>query len=241
MPSQGPKIIFKKASILLAHGIRESLPLILTICFYPLIPIVINSHHLGDQDEAIAAIDRFLFGGIDPIHSLESVISGSLSEWTALAYTFYGFMFLIVIGVLFIRNDRKPFRHFSFVICLGLSLGYIGYSLVPVRGPLSIHTFTTSLQLHYLDQVKTVLMDKTRINRDCFPSLHTAISLLLLWECWRYARVLFWTFLPFVITIPFACVYLRYHYVTDVIAGVFLSIFVILFTNFIEKKRSTHD
>ena len=66
-------------------------------------------------------------------------------------------------------------------------------------------------------------MDRTRITYDCFPSFHTAGALLLSWGCWRHARKVFWLTLPMVASIPFACVYLRYHYVIDVVAGIALA------------------
>ena len=62
-------------------------------------------------------------------------------------------------------------------------------------------------------------MDVTRLTFDCFPSMHTACTALMAWVAWRYARRLFFWILPVVISMPFACVYLRYHYVVDVLAG----------------------
>jgi membrane-associated phospholipid phosphatase len=40
-------------------------------------------------------------------------------------------------------------------------------------------------------------------------------------------RKLFWAILPIVASMPFACVYLRYHYVIDVIAGLALAVVMI--------------
>ena len=45
---------------------------------------------------------------------------------------------------------------------------------------------------------------------------------------WRHARGLFWAMAPIALSIPFACVYLRYHYVVDVLAGIALAIAVAL-------------
>ena len=75
-------------------------------------------------------------------------------------------------------------------------------------------------------EIKEQLMDRTRVPRDCFPSLHTCLTVLLMWGAWRHARSVFWALLPFTVFIPFACVYLRYHYVADVLAG--LTLFAIV-------------
>jgi membrane-associated phospholipid phosphatase len=45
---------------------------------------------------------------------------------------------------------------------------------------------------------------------------------VLLWGAFRHTRRLFWVLAPFVLCIPFACVYLRYHYVVDILAGLLL-------------------
>ena len=83
--------------------------------------------------------------------------------------------------------------------------------------------FATDLSLFYLKPLKELLMDSMRVPRDCFPSLHTAVTLVIASALYRYARPLFLLFLPIVITIPLACVYLRYHYVVDVLAGTALA------------------
>ena len=47
---------------------------------------------------------------------------------------------------------------------------------------------------------------------------------------WRHARPMFWVMAPIALSIPFACVYLRYHYVVDVIAGAALAAVVCFLT-----------
>jgi len=60
--------------------------------------------------------------------------------------------------------------------------------------------------------------------RDAFPSLHTAVTLLTLAFAFKYLRWLFWLLLPVCIGLLVATVYLRHHYVIDLIAGVFLAL-----------------
>jgi membrane-associated phospholipid phosphatase len=176
------------------------------------------------MDDQIASIDRMIFLGTNPVTWLESYVSQPLSEWMSFAYTVYGFLFLFVIGLFFMKEDRKPFRHASFALCSAFALGYLGYILAPVKGPLFTQHFSTDLGIYYTKDIKAALMDRYRIEYDCFPSLHTAIGLILSWECWRSARAVFWISLPVIVSIPIACVYLRYHYVTDVLAGALLAL-----------------
>lgn len=67
-------------------------------------------------------------------------------------------------------------------------------------------------------------MDATRITWDCFPSMHTCCTMLMGWIAFRHVRKLFWWLLPMIVSMPLACVYLRYHYVVDVLAGLALAV-----------------
>jgi membrane-associated phospholipid phosphatase len=200
-------------------------PLALIYCYVALGPIL-NQRLFPDRDAAIARIDSFLFFGHDPLKLCERIISAPLSEWLSACYVFYGPLYPLVLGAIFTKKERAPFREAAFAVTLVLAIGYVGYALVPVVGPLFAEKFEKSLDLYYTGWLKDQLMDRTRVPRDCFPSLHTAASLTMLWSAARhlprFARFLF----PVVISIPFACIYLRYHYVTDVLAG--LALFAIV-------------
>ena len=56
-------------------------------------------------------------------------------------------------------------------------------------------------------------------SRAAFPSLHAAVSLVALVYAWRYAAPWFWVLLPFVLGLWVSTIYLRHHYVVDLLAG----------------------
>jgi membrane-associated phospholipid phosphatase len=56
-------------------------------------------------------------------------------------------------------------------------------------------------------------------SRAAFPSLHAAVSLVVLVCAWRHLRVWFWTLLPFVLGLWASTLYLRHHYAVDLLAG----------------------
>jgi membrane-associated phospholipid phosphatase len=69
-----------------------------------------------------------------------------------------------------------------------------------------------------------------RIKTDCMPSMHAALYLLCLmfviryWKMMRrgYAAVIFWS--VSCASLLFSCVYLRYHWVVDILAGVLVAV-----------------
>jgi membrane-associated phospholipid phosphatase len=55
--------------------------------------------------------------------------------------------------------------------------------------------------------------------RAAFPSLHSAVSCLSLYYAWKYCRWYFPILLVFVLVLLASTVYLRHHWVVDLLAG----------------------
>lgn len=204
-------------------ALRDWLPPALLVFGYSVMQQVLDIPLWRDLDPEMAAIDRFLFFGHDPVRALQAIIWAPLSEWLAFCYAFYAALFPLVFGIVRATGGVRALRELALAITLCMGIGLITYSLVPVVGPMFFTPFEVPIDAHYVQSLKEALMDRTRIPRDCFPSLHTANTLLLCWAVFRYSRRWFWLLLPFAASIPFACVYLRYHYVIDVLAGAALA------------------
>lgn len=212
----------------LAVALREWTPLLLILSAYAWMDAVVGGKLGEERDAWMAAADRALFAGVDPLDLLERFISPWLSEWLAFSYSFYAVLYMLVFGAALFFGGRVAIRETCFLVGGALLIGYVSYSLIPVKGPLLTRTFTVPLDLYYIGPVKEAMMDATRVSWDCFPSMHTCCTVLLSWSAWRYARRLFWAALPMTASIPLACVYLRYHYVVDVIAGLALAAVLIV-------------
>jgi membrane-associated phospholipid phosphatase len=218
--------------------LREWLPLLCLIYAYSLMGPLIGRGLFGDMDAPLARIDRALFLGSDPRVLLQPWISVPLSTWLSGCYVLYLPLVPVVVGLVFARRDLSGFRELAFALTLTFATGYILYTVVPAVGPLFLDRFDVPLDGYYGDWIKRDFMDRARIPRDCFPSLHTAISWVLLWGAFRHVRPLFWVILPVVASIPVACVYLRYHYVVDVLAGFALSFGVVAVTSRSRRLQS---
>ena len=205
----------------LTGWVRDWLPLLGLLYAYGITEAV--GPLVRDLDPELAAIDRWMFGGRDPVLLAESIGGPLFREWLAGSYVFYALLFPLVLGAIYVLRDARAFQETCFALCLTLAVGYVLYNLVPAKGPLFTQTYATKLDLYYTGYVKEQLMDATRITRDCFPSLHTGAGLCLLVGALRHVRRLGLAILPMTISIPFACVYLRYHYAIDVFAGILLS------------------
>ena len=190
-----------------------------------LIPLI-NPH---DLDSILIAIDRFIFLGNDPTIFLEKFTHPLLTEILQIAYASFYFLPFTLCLILYLKKTRFEFHVNASMILMGFYLSYIGYYITPVIGPRFTLNHLQSFPLTgvlFFDFIRNMIAQAEGIMRDCCPSGHAMISLLTVLLAWRYTRNFFpiaviWAFL-----IIFSTVYLRYHYVTDLIVGMALGFVV---------------
>jgi membrane-associated phospholipid phosphatase len=217
---------------LLAPFIRGWYPVVLIPITYKELTYLIPRLHPRDFDEALAALDyRFL--GVHPTVWLERFTYTLLTEVLQLTYSTYYFLPLVLGVVLWRRRSFEQFHFWVFIVVLGFYLSYLGYISVPVIGPRFLPTIleaqTKPLTGVWLFQSVRETLDRAEgITRDCFPSGHTALTLLVLYYARSFHRKVFWWLLPLGTGVIISTVYLRYHYVIDVVAGALLAVVIVL-------------
>jgi membrane-associated phospholipid phosphatase len=190
-----------------------------------LVPLI-NPH---DMDSLLISIDRFLFFGHDPTILLEGITSPFLSEILQASYATFYFLPASLCVILYLRGPRMDFHINASTILMGFYLSYIGYYFTPAIGPRFTldHLQTFSLSGVFLfDFIRDMLARAEGLMRDCCPSGHAMISLLTVGLARRYVRRFFPIACIWASLIVFSTVYLRYHYVIDLIAGLFLGLVV---------------
>lgn len=205
--------------------LRDWIPLMLLIVAYRWMGLVLNRNDgtIADRDAILARIDRLLCFGHDPVATLQHLGGLPLLEWATFCYAGYFILYPLCLGAVFALDREEPFRELALALALALAVGYVGYSIVPAQGPAYASHLIPPLDHMYFRAMRAAVIDPLKIRRDCMPSLHTCTSLLLFWGCWRHRRRLAWCIAPVVVTIPFACVYLGFHYLIDVIVGAALA------------------
>ncbi len=180
-------------------------------------------------DHVLIRMD-FLIFKVHPTVALERLTYPAITEIMQIAYTSYYFLPIILGVVLKIKGKEKDFNQMLFLVILCFFLSYIGYIIVPAIGPRYTMNHLQNIDLHGIflrDIIDSTLNTLEGVKRDAFPSGHTAVTLVVLYLSFRFHRSLFWIFLPFVFTLLLSTVYLRYHYVVDVIGGILLFVFTI--------------
>lgn len=187
---------------------------------------LIASLHQTTIDPFLISVDHAIFG-LHPTVWLERFISPTLSATLQFAYISYYFIPLSLGIVLIARGRLGEFEEVLFGILLCFYLSYLGYLLFPAIGPRFTlnHLQTGDLQLTPLiTAIQETLNNLEKNKTDAFPSGHSAVALMSLYYAWSLReRKLFALLLPTVAALLISTVYLRYHYVIDVIAGVGLT------------------
>jgi membrane-associated phospholipid phosphatase len=216
----------------LSRFIHGWYPVALITATFKELTYLIPRFHPRDFDVELAAIDYRLFGA-HPTVWLERLTWPLLTEVLQLVYATYYFLPLILGAVLWRKGWFERYRFWVFVVALGFYVSYLGYIAVPATGPryLSAISAAQSFRLTgvwLFASLRETLDQAEGITRDCFPSGHTEMTLLVLYYARRFHRRTFWLLLPVGSALIFSTVYLRYHYVIDVIAGAATAGLVIL-------------
>ena len=219
--------------------IRDWLPFFILLLMY--FTLWGNATHMmitRDRDPELIAWDQRLFGFQASV-ALQRIVSPPLTAWMELAYFFHLLNIPIVACFIYICRPRERFREMMCGVLTVTAFGLMGYLLVPGIGPMYAlrDQFTVPLtqSLGVLNQ-QAQFIDYARVQRDVFPSLHVGISFVVWLYAYRNSRRLFWILSPFILSLWFSTVYLRYHYLVDDIAGFILAPLSFWLANWMFKR-----
>ena len=206
--------------------------------------VLISAVHSLDYDNVLIAADRFIFGG-DPTVFLYQFANPILTEILQIAYGTFFFL-PILLGVEFqLKKEFDRFHFIIFSVVFGFFLSYLGYFLLPAIGPrFTLHEFDlTAIEIPglFLTEFLREIVNAGEsipsgtpnpmelVQRDVFPSGHTMMTLIVMFLAVKLKSKNKIFFLVDGTLLIFATVYLRYHYVVDVIGGaVFMIISVVI-------------
>lgn len=183
-------------------------------------------------DAQLVALDRALFG-VEPALAFDRYVTPAMTEWFSFFYFSYFFLLAVHVfpSMLFARRVD---------LLSELSLGLVGlfcvgqllYLAVPGFGPYQhlASSFEHELEGPTWWRLVRLTVDSGEVSArtDIFPSLHTAAPTYLALFAFRHrARFPFrfsWPVLAFFASqIVVSTMYLRWHYLIDVVAGLLLA------------------
>jgi hypothetical protein len=194
--------------------------------FKDLLPMINPS----SLDRELYHLDLALFG-FEPAMAMDAWVNSTTTEWFAFFY--FGYFFLLALHVIpmLLFGKREPMlSEFCFGMLVVFCIGHIIYTLVPGYGPyraMADH-FSNPLPEGVWRDLVLATVASGGAQKDIFPSLHTAApTFIMLWS-FRHRKVTpfryTWPVVAFTaLNIVIATMFLRWHYVIDVLAGLLLA------------------
>lgn len=183
--------------------------------------------HPGRFDSLLQHIDSLGIGANLSVR-LQPLVNPALTEFFSICYIlFYPCLFFSI--VYYFRGDVGLLRKFVIGLFTIYGIGFLGYSLVPAAGPhlMMAEQFTTPLDGWWITKLNAAIVAAGSNHVDVFPSLHVAISSFFLFFDRQRVPWRFKLYLVPCIGLWFATIYLRYHYVVDVVCGFALAVFAL--------------
>jgi len=126
-------------------------------------------------------MDQFFFN-TQPSLWLERANISWLTDYLTVTYFLYYF-YPLVLGVIFYsKKEWQILRKYAVTIVICFYIGYLGYVLIPAIGPRLYlpQQYKQELKSSHFSLELRQFLDKIQpTQRDCFPSLHNAITLLV--------------------------------------------------------------
>jgi membrane-associated phospholipid phosphatase len=196
----------------------------------------------GDIDQSLIAIDHWLFG-VNPTVWITRFSSPVLTEILQLAYVSYYLLMITLAVELHLRGDLENFSFVMFTVTYGFFLSYFGYMMFPAVGPrFTLHTFDSINKelpgLYFTGPLREFLNSGESIpndipnpiamaQRDAFPSGHTQMTLIIIYFAHKYQIKSRYVLYVVGTLLIISTVYLRYHYVVDLIGGALFMVFTV--------------
>lgn len=227
------------------RGLGEWWPLIAMIALYMQLDPYTRLWSAQPQDARLVALDVQFLGCV-PSEWLARYRRPWLTEVMALAYSSYFLLALGAAAPTYIPTlghgqqaqlrHRQDFRAVLTAHVLALGIGFLGYLLLPARGPRYFLPTAEPLvgTFGYYEWAVAQWNAMQEVACDAFPSLHTAAAVLAIVHSLRYRRLwpplsfLPWLIVPMAVLLVVSTIYLRMHYAVDVVAGLLVALMALL-------------
>jgi len=186
-------------------------------------------------DQKLYELDLSLFH-IEPAMAWDRYVNPTTTEWFAFFYFGYFLLMAVhIVPLVFFGRKKQIVGEFTFGILIMFSIGHSLYMVVPGYGP--YRAMADAFQ-HPLPHGLwyDIVMDAVHSSgalMDIFPSLHTGAPTVLAFFSYRNRHELpyrySWPAVTFcTANIIIATMFLRWHYLIDVIAGFTIAISAVL-------------
>ncbi len=226
-------------------------PVLIILYIFKEIYLLIHPINPHDIDTILISIDFGMFG-VNPTQWIYKFANPALTELLQIIYIMY-YLVIPLYGIeLFLKKRYEDFQFSVFVLFSGFYIAYALYFIFPAAGPrFLLHNFYSIEKelpgLFLTNPLRAILNaaesipagvpnPQDYVQRDAMPSLHAEIAILLAYLSKKLGMKSFYFYLPYCLLMLIATIYLRYHYVVDLIAGAALAVIAAILGSIMYSK-----
>ncbi len=217
-----------------------TIPLLVFYLFYRETVLVLANPDIIWMDGQVARLEMGLWEGIKPERS-----SPALGEF--LAFSYMAYVPLLLVAAALLMNWGRPGDRAAELmirqICIVWGVCYVLFLLIPVTGPRFIFGNVQEARIGtgIFSAIAKLNQDHGMLRGAAFPSAHVAATTVVTCSMWRLGRKFFWALLPPCVAVAVGAVYLGYHYVVDVVAGIAVAILAIGLDRAVNRRNRARD
>jgi len=213
--------------------------------FYPLAflaylyPETADFNHIffHNFDSNIVFFEEKFLGGDFSLKFAQLLPYKIINEWFSMGY--FSFYFMIFgTAYYFYQNKREKTTEIIFLIITSFYFYYLLFILIPVVGPQ--YYYPSPLNKvgdgYLFSHLVKIVQELGERPTGAFPSSHVGITTLLLIIGYKNNKKLFYSLLFFAIPLFPATIYLKAHYLTDIVAAfIFAPVFYLISKRIYQK------
>jgi membrane-associated phospholipid phosphatase len=210
--------------------VRLLYPLLLFTFFYRTTGGLMFLVFDGFYDWQLTTFEKMILGVNPTLYIDRHLLNTWVNEILSFSYFSYYLMLPGFLLPVFFKRDYVVVREVLTAVCLAFFASYLLFFLYPIEGP----------RFHFADEfVNTVegpvfrplvefVIANGAVRGGCMPSSHVAVALVILIYGMRYYPTAGRLLLPLNIGLAVGTVWGRYHYVSDVVVGAGIGVFMVL-------------
>lgn len=207
------------------YFLRQFLPFLFLSYWYPE-TYYFNEFIFQNLDSYLVLSEQYFFGSQPSLEFSKIFPQAWFSELMYFGYISYYFLFFGTALWLYFK-DKILLDKFTFIVIGSFYIYFLIYFLLPVVGPQFYFNYPDNVvpEGYYISDLMRFLQNAGEKPTAAFPSSHVSITLTVLIFMWLYCRKLLIIALPVGIILICSTVYIKAHYLLDVI-GAFIAVLI---------------
>jgi membrane-associated phospholipid phosphatase len=199
--------------------VRNVIPIAFIAYWYPE-TYFMNENIFGNLDRYFFDADQYLFGCQPSLEFYKYYPQAWINELMNFGYISYYFIIALAVFIACAKG-KKYMEHTVFIILCSFFIYYITFIILPVVGPQFYFAEPDKL-INNSGFFRNTLVELQTIGEKptgAFPSSHVGICLICMYFIHKYSRIVFYMLIPVAFILICSTVYLKAHYLIDVIGG----------------------